>query len=431
MSSLRDNPMTAPRFTASPPSWDSQVLFITRAVRLFAYGSISLILVLYLVALGYREDRIGLLLTMTLLGDTLLSLLITTVADRAGRKRMLIVGALLMVLGGLVFALAEAFLPLLLAATIGVISPSGNEVGPFLAIEQAALAQTVTAKRRTCLFAWYNLTGSYATAAGALTTGILVQSLIGHGFSEIQSYRAVLLGYAAAGSVLMVLFSRLSRASEIRPASWDSTRPKAIFGLHQSRGVILTLSALFALDAFAGGFVLQSIIAYWFHFRFGAEPATLGSILFGANLLAGFSALAAAALARRFGLLPTMVFTHVPSNLLLIMLPFSPSLPFAIVVLLLRFSISQMDVPTRQSYTAAVVAPDDRSAAAGVTGVARTTGAALSPTLAGLFLASPSLVGMPFVVAGLLKILYDGLLFFLLRNVPLPEESSPSQGRGS
>jgi predicted MFS family arabinose efflux permease len=328
-----------------------------------------------------------------------------------------------------VFALTEAFLPLLLAATIGVISPSGNEVGPFLAIEQAALAQTVSAKRRTYLFAWYNLTGSYATAAGALTTGILVQSLIGHGFSEIQSYRAVLLGYAAAGIVLMVLFSRLSQALEVRPAS--STRPKAIFGLHRSRGVILTLSALFALDAFAGGFVLQSIIAYWFHARFGAEPATLGGIFFGANLLAGFSALAAAALARRIGLLPTMVFTHIPSNVLLIILPFSPSLPFAIAVLLLRFSISQMDVPTRQSYTAAVVAADERSAAAGITGVARTTGAALSPTLAGLFLASPSLAGMPFVVAGLLKILYDGLLFFLLRNVPLPEEPPSLQGRGS
>jgi MFS family permease len=400
-------------------------------VRLFAYGSISLILVLYLVALGYPEDRVGVLLTMTLLGDTILSLLITTVADRAGRRRMLIAGALLMVLGGLMFALAEAFLPLLFAATVGVISPSGNEVGPFLAIEQAALAQTVSAKRRTHLFAWYNLTGSYATAAGALTTGILVQSLIGHGFSEIQSYRTLLLGYAAAGIVLMVLFSRLSQALEVRRASWDSTRPKAIFGLHQSRGVILKLSALFALDAFAGGFVLQSVIAYWFHFRFGAEPATLGGILFGANLLAGFSALAAAALARRIGLLPTMVFTHVPSNLLLIMLPFSPSLPFAIIVLLLRFSISQMDVPTRQSYPAAVVAADERSAAAGVTGVARTTGAALSPALAGLFLASPFLAGMPFVVAGLLKILYDGLLLFLFRNVPLPEESPPSQGRGS
>jgi MFS family permease len=430
MRTLRDDPMTAPQFSASPPPWDTRLLFITRAVRLFAYGSISLILVLYLVALGYREDRIGVLLTMTLLGDTLLSLLITTVADRAGRKRMLIAGALLMVFGGLVFALTEGFLPLLFAATIGVISPTGNEVGPFLAIEQAALAQTVSAKRRTRLFAWYNLTGSYATAAGALVTGTLVQFLIGQGLSVIQSYRAVLLGYAVAGIVLMVLFSRLSQGLEAVPASWGATRPKAIFGLHRSRGVILTLSALFALDAFAGGFVLQSIIAYWFQLRFGAEPATLGAILFGANLLAGFSALAAAALARRIGLLPTMVFTHVPSNLLLIILPFSPTLPFAIAVLLLRFSISQMDVPTRQSYIAAVVAADERSAAAGVTGVARTTGAALSPTLAGLFLASPLLAGMPFVLAGLLKILYDGLLFFLLRNVPVPEESPASQGGG-
>jgi sugar phosphate permease len=188
---------------------------------------------------------------------------------------------------------------------------------------------------------------------------------------------------------------------------------------------VLKLSGLFALDAFAGGFVLQSLMAYWFHIRFQADPATLGGIFFGANLLAGVSALAAAWIARRVGLIHTMVLTHVPSNLLLILVPFMPTLPLAVAVLLMRFAISQMDVPARQSYTVAVVSPDERSAAAGITGVARTTGAALSPVLTGLLLGSPALAGAPFVVAGALKLVYDGLLYRLFRGVSPSDEGAP------
>jgi MFS family permease len=393
------------------------LLFATRIVRLFAYGAISVILALYLAAVGLSEGEIGLLLTMTLVGDTLISLWITTSADRIGRKRMLLAGAALMVLGGVVFALTGSFVPLLLAATIGVISPSGNEVGPFLSIEQAALAQDVAGDLRTRLLAWYHLAGSFATAAGALVCGVLVQGLQAHGTAPVASYRVVLYGYAGAGLLLALLFTRLSPASEAAAPA-----PRSLLGLHRSRGVVLKLSALFALDAFAGGFVLQSIVAYWFHVRFGADPAVLGGIFFGANLLAGFSALAAAALARRVGLLRTMVFTHVPSNVLLLLVPFMPTLPLAVAVLLLRFAISQMDVPARQSYTAAVVDPDERSAAAGVTGVARTTGAALSPVLAGLLLANPVLAGAPFLVAGALKLVYDVLLYVQFRGVTPPEE---------
>jgi MFS family permease len=193
--------------------------------------------------------------------------------------------------------------------------------------------------------------------------------------------------------------------------------------------VVLKLSALFALDAFGGGFVLQSVMAYWFHVRFGADPAVLGGIFFGANILAGFSALGAAAIARRIGLVNTMVFTHAPSNVLLMLIPFMPSLWLAITVLLLRFAISQMDVPTRQTYTVAVVSPDERSAAAGMTGVARTTGAALSPALAGLFLGSPALAGAPFVLAGVLKLVYDGLLYRLFRAVVPDEEQARTNPR--
>jgi MFS family permease len=386
---------------------------------------VSVVLVLYLAAVGVSAERIGLLLTMTLVGDTVISLGITTTTDRIGRKRMLVAGALLMVLGGAVFAASESFLLLLVAATIGVISPSGNEVGPFLAVEQAALAQRVTAERRTSVIAWYNLAGSFATAAGALVCGVIVEFLQRHALGAVDSYRLILAGYAAAGLILSLLFLRLSPASEaVSTQSDGGPMVRRVFGLNRSRGVVQKLSALFALDAFAGGFVLQSFVAYWFHVRFGADPATLGGIFFAANLLAGLSALAAAAIARRFGLVNTMVFTHVPSNILLVLVPLMPTLSLAITVLLLRFSISQMDVPARQSYTAAVVDADERSAAAGITGVARTAGAALAPVFAGSLFVGPTVGGAAFVVAGVLKLVYDGLLYKLFRAVRPPEEVS-------
>jgi MFS family permease len=411
--------------TTRTRSADVRLLFVTRVVRMFAYGALSLVLVLYLTEVGLSDPEVGLLLTMTLAGDTALSLWITTAADRVGRKRMLLAGAGLMVLGGAVFALTSRFVPLLLAATVGVISPSGNEVGPFLAIEQAALAQTVGHEQRTRLFAWYHVAGSLATAAGFLACGAFVQALEGHAFGPLPSYRAVLFGYAGAGLLLAALFLRLSpRAEAPKRVPGARVGGRITLGLHRSRGVVLKLSALFALDAFAGGFVLQSVMAYWFHIHFGADPAVLGRIFFAANLLAGFSALAAAPLARRFGLLNTMVFTHAPSNVLLAIVPLMPTLPWAVTVLLVRFAISQMDVPTRQSYTVAVVSPEERSAAAGVTSVARTTGAALAPVFTGWLLASPTLAGAPFLVAGALKLAYDGLLYRLFRSVKPPEEAA-------
>ncbi len=395
---------------------DVRLLFVTRAVRLFAYGFLALILWLYLAALGLTAGRIGLLLSMTLLGDVAVSLWITTTADRVGRKRMLIVGAVLMAAAGAVFLSTDDFFLLLAAATVGVISPSGNEVGPFLAIEQAALAQVVAAEQRTHVFAWYNLAGSLATAFGALLCGLLVQALQGNGFTPLQSFRIVLWYYAATGVLLAALFTRLSPISEAPVSASVEGEPRRPFlGLYESRGVVLRLSALFALDAFAGGFVLQTIMAYWFQERFHADPAVLGGIFWGANFLAGFSALAAASIAKRVGLLNTMIFTHAPSNLLLILVPFMPTLWLAAGVLLLRFAISQMDVPARQSYTAAVVRPEERSAAAGVTGVARTAGAALSPALVGLLFTSPALAGAPFVVSGVLKLAYDSLLYWRFR----------------
>jgi MFS family permease len=404
---------------------DGWLLFLTRFARLFAYGSLSVILVFYLVGLGLTEAQSGLVLTLTLAGDVVVSLVLTTQADRIGRRRMLVIGAILMAAAGLAFASTRNLFLLIVAGTIGVISPSGNEVGPFLSIEQASLSHIVPAPDRTEVFAWYTLAGSLATALGALCGGFLTQALQQTSLTPVASYRAVVFLYAALGLLLAFLFTRLSALVEVGAVpsrSAASTGIAHVFGITRSRNVVLKLSSLFALDSFAGGFVVQSFAAYWFYLRFGVEPATLGAIFFWANVFAGISALVASRLAGRIGLVRTMVFTHLPSNILLILVPLMPNLTLAVLVLLLRFSISQMDVPARQSYTMAVVPADERSAAGGFTGVARTTGAAISPLFAGFLFARPSLISVPFFIAGTLKIVYDLMLYQGFATVRPPEE---------
>jgi MFS family permease len=407
-------------------SRDGWLLFVTRFSRLFAYGSLPVVLVFYLIGLGLTEAQVGLVFTLTLIGDVIVSLRLTTRADRIGRRRMLIVGSILMAAAGLAFACTSNLFFLAIAGTIGVISPSGNEVGPFLSIEQAALSHIVPAAARTEVFAWYTLAGSLATAFGALCGGALTQALKHTAMTQFQSYRAVVFLYAALGVGLAFLFTRLSTLVEVDTVSNSPTAlltAAHVFGIARSRNVVLKLSSLFALDSFAGGFVVQSFAAYWFFLRFGVEPAALGAIFFWANVFAGISALLASRLAARIGLVRTMVVTHLPSNILLILLPLMPNLSLAVLVLLLRFSISQMDVPTRQSYTMAVVPAEERSAAGGFTGVARTTGAAISPLLAGFLFARPSLINAPFFIAGTLKITYDLLLYRQFVAVRPPEEA--------
>jgi MFS family permease len=318
-----------------------------------------------------------------------------------------------------VFASTTAFLVLLVAAIIGVLSPSGSEVGPFLPVEQASLTEVTPGDRRTSIYAWYNLTGSIATASGALVAGFAVGGLQGAGWPDLDAYRAVLAGYAVVGLLIVPIVRSVSPAVEVPPVDTSIARR---LGLHKSRGMVARLAALFALDAFGGGLIVQSLLAFWFHQRFGLPVEVLGAIFFGANILAAISALAAARIAARIGLINTMVFTHLPSNVLLILVPLMPTVELAIVLLLLRFSISQMDVPTRQSYTMAVVDPDERSAAAGVTGIARTTGAALSPLIAAPLFAIPGLAAVPFFLAGGLKIVYDIALWRAFRSHPVPSE---------
>ena len=401
-------------------SRNGRLLFATRTVRLFAYGFLAIVLGLYLSAVGLTDTQIGLVLSLTLLGDAAISLPITIIADRFGRRRMLMIGAGLMVLAGVVFALTNDITLLVITAIIGTISPSGNEVGPFLAIEQAALPETTTNAQRTQVFAWYNLLGSFTTGFGSLAGGLLAQTLQNAGQTPLNSYRAVIIGYALLGVVLGVMFTRLSEAVEVAATTAAPTL-QSLFGLNKSRSVVFKLSALFMLDAFAGGFVVQSIVALWFNKRYGIDPAAIGSIYFGANFLAGLSALAAARVAARVGLINTMVFTHVPSNILLILVPLMPNLPLAIIVLLARFSISQMDVPTRQSYTVSVVDPSERSAANGVTSLARTVAAALSPGVTGA-LFNAGWLSAPFFAAGGLKLVYDFLLYRNFQSIKPPEE---------
>jgi len=399
---------------------DARLLFATRSLRMFSYGLVSVVLVLYLAALGLRDASIGLLLGLTLAGDAAISLWLTTHADRVGRRKVLLIGAVLMCVAGVAFAVTDVYVVLLAAAVIGVISPSGNEVGPFLAVEQASLAQSTDDRERTHVLAWWNLVASFSTAAGALTGGVVAAALIGLGLTSVAAYRDVVVGYAILGLLLALLITRVSPAVEV-PGAPDVSVARRL-GLHRSQRTVAKLSALFALDAFGGGFVVQALIAYWFNVRYAVSPAVIGTILFAANLLAGISALLAVRIAARIGLIRTMVYTHLPSNVLLILVPFMPTVELATLVLLVRFSISQMDVPTRQSYTMAVVEPDERSAAAGVTGIARSIGAAAAPIVSTPLMGVPGLAALPFVIAGSLKIAYDLLLYRSFQAMRPPEE---------
>jgi predicted MFS family arabinose efflux permease len=321
---------------------------------------------------------------------------------------MLVLGAVLMAGAGWILSLPVPYFVLLLAATVGVLSPSDKEVGPFLAIEQAALAETTSGSARTHVFAWYHVAGSLAAALGTLLAGLIVAQCMRGGWRDIEAYRFILIFYSVGGLGLAAIFACLSSRVEAMKSPSSS---RGWTGLHRSRDVVLKLSALFALDAFGGGFILQSLVAFWFHTRFGLDLAALGAILFAANLLAACSALLAARLAKRFGLINTMVFTHLPSNVLLLLIPLMPSASWAVALWLARSSISQMDVPTRQSYTMAIVDSDERSAAAGVTAVARSIGAATAPIIAGFLLAHESLRSVPFFLAGATKIIYDVWLY--------------------
>ena len=402
------------------------------ALRTLAYGFLSVILGLYLDERGLDVQAIGAVFTAALAGGAAMTLVQTAVADRLGRRRLLLLGALLMAGAGAVFVVSDSVWVLIVAAIVGTISPSGKEVGPFLSLEQAIVPQTTSDAERTSAFAFYNMIGLAAGAVGALLVGVPVLL----GMPTLLGYQALVWAYAATGLLLLFLYNYLTSAVEAAPAAMVAEsartpvrppvpavqRPRFSWGLDQSRGIVLRLAALFSLDAFAGGFVVQGVTAYWFHLRYGVDAAGLGAIFFGAQMLSALSFFAAVPLARRVGLLRTMVFTHLPSNVLLVLVPLMPDLGLAVAMLLVRHLLSQMDVPTRQSYTMAVVAPEERAAAAGLTSVARNAAAAAAPVFASATLAVPAL-GLPFLIAGGLKIVYDLAIYAVFRNVRPPEET--------
>ena len=409
--------------TRSGLSWlqpDGKKLLVTRGLRTFGYGYLAVALGLYLQQLGLSSFQVGLVLTAAVAGSALMNILWSLVADRFGRRRAIATMAALMVAGGLVFALGDRLWLLVLGAFTGTISASSAEVGPFVTVEQAILPQTAPDERRTWLFSIYDTVGSLAGAAGALFTGA-VALFARFGLTGASSYRPLFVVYAGIGLLNLVFF--LSLSERVESARVDG--PRRLTGLHQSTGLVAKLSALFGLDALAGGLVLQSIVAYWFHLRWGLSPATLGVLFFWAGLLSGASLLAAGWMAQRFGLLNTMVFSHLPSNLLLILVPLAPAAWLAILFFLARMSVSQMDVPTRRSYTMAVVEPDERTAAAGITNVARTVASAFSPLVSGAAIGIGALA-LPFFIAGGLKVVYDGLVYATFRNVRPPEEHNPT-----
>jgi len=396
---------------------DGRRLLLARVLRTFAYGYLAVVLGVYLDRLGLDATRIGIVLTAAIAGSALMTVGWSLYADRYGRRRTVSTMAGLMAVGGLAFALTDSFAVLILAGFTGTISATSSEVGVFQTVDQAILPQTAPDARRTWLFAVYNTLATFGAALGALFAAS-VALFAQLGLTGADAYRPLFLLYALVGLANLALFAGLTDALEVAKVHGE----RRFIGIHRSRGTVAKLAALFGLDAFAGGLVVQSLVAYWFYVRWGLDPGQLAVLFFAVNVLSGISLLAAGWLASSFGLLNTMVFSHLPSNVLLMLVPFMPTAPLAVAVFLARMSISQMDVPTRQSYTMAVVDPDERTATAGLTNVARTTSAAFSPLVTGLAFAAGSLA-LPFVLAGALKVAYDGLLYVTFRRVRPPEES--------
>ena len=393
---------------------DARLLFYTRALRGFGDGFIALLLPYYLTLLGLDALQVGIIVTVTLLGAGTMTLAAGLIAHRYRSRSLLVAGSLLLVIAGAGMATASDFWPLLVFAALGIINPSSGDVTVFAPLEQSLLAHAVKPESRTALFARYGLVGSLVVALGAQSAGFPVL-LAGWGGLDLKAaVQAMFLLYAAIGIGNALLYSRLTPAIET-----PRTEQRAPLG--KSKGVVYRLAALFSLDAFGGGFAVQSLIALWLFQRFDLSIAVAGTIFFWTNLLAAFSQLAAAKVAARIGLVNTMVFTHLPANLFLVLVPFMPTLPLAILFLCLRAALSSMDIPVRSSYVMAVVSPEERPAAASVTVVPRSFAAAISPAFAG-YLLTVSSFGWPLVICGALKIAYDLTLLGMFRKVKPPEE---------
>jgi MFS family permease len=403
-------------------SKDGKLLLAARTLRTFAYGFLSVILAIYLKLVGFEDFYIGLILTTTLVNSVIFTLIASFYADRVGRRKILIIYAALMSLSGLIFFLTTNYIALIISALIGTINVTGTETGAFLSIEQAILPQMVNdINKRNTVYALYNMVGTFAMSAGVLLSGlpqILAQQ---YGLNQIESIRPLFLLYSIIGLAVLCIYYLISNKVEVLTNSMRH-KPLRETLSPKSKQIVGKLSSLFALDSFAGGFVIQSIVSLWFFTKFGVDLTTLSYIFSIAGVLTAFSYLAAVKIADRIGLINTMVFTHIPSNILIILVAFAPTFPLAVALYLARMALSQMDVPTRQSYLVSVVKENERTAAAGITNISRNITQSISPSIAGYILQSLSILSAPFVLGGALKIVYDIMLYFNFKSIKPPEE---------
>lgn len=398
-------------------SLDGKLIFLAKTARTFGYGFIAIIFPVYLSDLGLAASLIGVAVTATLIFTAILTVTVSLFADATGRKKTLLLLTGMHVTSAAIFLFFPHPIVAVLAAIIGNISVTAGETGSFLSIEQAILPDCCENRKRNYTFSLYNIAGYGAFSLGSLLAGLpaLLQSYLG----RIDAYKPLFGIYLATGAISALCYGSLSRRSEVKEKG-----PSVKFKISEpSRPLVTKLSLLFAMDALGGGFIVQSILAYWFYAKFQANLSELGIIFFLTQITTAISFLMAAKIASRIGLLNTMVFTHLPSNILLIAVAFAPTLYSAVTLLLARHSLSQMDVPTRQSYIVAVIDPGDRTAAAGITNVSRTIAQSISPSLSGHFIQYAAF-GLPFVMGGGLKIVYDILLYLNFRRLRPPEEAT-------
>ncbi len=457
---------------------DGRLILAARIIRTFGYGFLSVILSIYLALIGFNGVQVGLILSTSLLNGILFNVIASYYADRLGRRNLLIIYSLLMFSSGIIFFATDNYIALIVAAFIGTINVTGSETSAFLSIEQAILPRTIKEiKKRNMLFAIYNLAGTLSMSAGILLSGLptVVQQYV-HGLSLAESMKILFLIYGLLGIASILIYLRLSKDIEV--TSTDKRSPIKGTGYKyekfnnddgndgnsnnndegqklpqsnkqgkhlgrtfkvsflfssilspKSKQIVTKLSALFAIDSFAGGFVIQSIVSLWFYARFGADLSTISYILSISGVVTAFSFMAAARIADRIGLINTMVFTHLPANILIIVVAFAPTLPIAAILYLIRMALSQMDVPTRQSYIVSVVKDEERTAATGITNISRNISQALSPSLAGYIIQSLSLFFVPFLIGGVLKVIYDIFLYFSFRNIKPQQEEDDDENK--
>jgi MFS family permease len=401
-------------------SIDGKLLLCARIVRTFAYGFLSVILAIYLKLIGFDDILIGIILSVTLINSIIFTLFASFYADRIGRRNTLLLYTIMMSISGVIFFVTENPLALIIAALLGTLNITGSETSAFLSIEQSILPQTIKDNRkRNTLFGFYNMAGTFAMGAGILIANlpIIIENELE--FDQIYAIKLLFLFYSLLGILVLGIYLKLSSAIEIKKEK--TSTPIAEILTPKSKKIVTKLSGLFAIDSFAGGFAIQSIVSFWFFTKFDIDLSIISYIFSIGSVLTAFSYIIAAKIADKIGLINTMVFTHIPSNILLILLAFAPTLEMAIVFYMIRMALSQMDVPTRQSYIVGVVKENERTASAGITNMSRNIAQAISPSITGYIIGVLSL-SAPFVIGGLLKIIYDITLYINFRKIKPSEE---------